>query len=912
MNKIDKLTTDLYGITAEKFSLGRSNIEVVEEMIAAGVKIIQYREKEKKMLYKYEECQRLRELTKEAGVTFIINDDIHLALVIDADGVHIGQEDLPLEEVRKLLGEDKIIGLSTHSPQEAEYAVKRGADYIGVGPIFKTYTKEDGSAFLAGILLGLTLPPAVPWWIPILGGFLTVVVGKHLFGGLGSNIFNPALVARAILLLSYPALMIEWVSPVDGVSAATALQLGSDSFSYTELIIGNIPGSIGETSVIALLIGGAYLYLRDYIDLRIPLSFIAGAAGAAMFFGQDPIFAVFSGGLIFAAIYMATDMVTSPVAKWAKIVYGLTGGFLTIFIRRYTPYPEGITFAILIINGASYFLDNAFEEPHFGEVEYVKKRVAHFSAIIMAAVLILLVGMTLIDDDDPYPGSLTYNHLKEAVPAAESFEIIERDDNDILFAARAEEEIIKDLVYISRNGFEAPIELLLSLEPAGSIDKIQIINESESPTLGARIKDQEFLSQFREFTTAEADQVMAETDMISGATYSSQTVSRGVQAGLRLLIAEKEAGLQDGVYQGQAEGAQGDIVLEITVENGDIVDLEILKEQETEHLAEPAYEELEAQLLREQTADLDVISGATYTSEAYMEAVQKAIDQASPESSTDGDFEAGTYQGSAQGHSGQIELEVVVEAGEITEIEVLSQNETEGLGDDAIEEIAAQIISEQSLEVDSVSGATNSSEGTINAVRNALNSDSESAETDAGSEEDSETDTDSSATWEEEDSEGEEETAAEAESESGLIGLADLNLENGEYRGSAEGHRAPIEVSVLVEANEINEIRIVSQEESPGIGDEAMAELSQNLLAEQSLEVDLVSGATNSSEAFLKAINNALTGERYGSLEEAEDLQTAKEILAAEEDSDTDSSATWEEESTEETDEEAVEGGSNG
>jgi len=779
-------------------------------------------------------------------------------------------------------------------------------------------TFGDGSAFLAGILLGLTLPPVVPWWIPILGGFLTVVVGKHLFGGLGSNIFNPALVARAILLLSYPALMIEWVSPVDGVSAATALQLGSDSFSYTELIIGNVPGSIGETSVIALLIGGAYLYLKDYIDLRIPLSFVAGAAGAAMLFGQDPVFAVFSGGLIFAAIYMATDMVTSPVAKWAKIVYGLTGGFLTIFIRRYTPYPEGITFAILIINGASYFLDNAFEEPHFGEVEYVKKRVAHFSAIIMAAVLILLVGMTLIDDDDPYPGSLTYSHLKEAVPAAENFEIIERDDNDILFAARAEEEIIKDLVYISRNGFEAPIELLLSLEPAGSIDKIQIINESESPTLGARIKDQEFLSQFREFTTAEADQVMAETDMISGATYSSQTVSRGVQAGLRLLIAEQEAGLQDGVYQGQAEGAQGDIVLEITVENGDIVDLEILEEQETEHLAEPAYEELEAQLLREQTADLDVISGATYTSEAYMEAVQKAIDQASPESSTDGDFEAGTYQGSAQGHSGQIELEVVVEAGEITEIEVLSQNETEGLGDDAIEEISAQIIAEQSLEVDSISGATNSSEGTINAVRNALDNGSGSISEDNVTETE-ETDADSSATWDEEDSGGEEETAAEDESEGGLINLANLDLEDGEYRGSAEGHRAPIKVSVLVEANEINEIRIVSQEESPGIGDEAMAELSQSLLAEQSLEVDLVSGATNSSEAFLKAIDNALTGERYGSLEEAEDLQTAQEILAAEEDSesDTDSSATWEEESdseenAEETDEEAAEGGSNG
>ena len=773
-------------------------------------------------------------------------------------------------------------------------------------------TFGDGSAFLAGTLLGLTLPPTVPWWLPILGGFLTVVVGKHLFGGLGSNIFNPALVSRAILLLSYPALMIEWVSPVDGVSAATALQLGSDSFSYTELIIGNIPGSIGETSVIALLIGGVYLYLRDYIDLRIPLSFVVGAAGTALIFGQDPFFAVFSGGLIFAAVYMATDMVTSPVAKWAKVVYGLAGGFLTIFIRRYTPYPEGITFAILIINGASYFLDNAFEEPHFGEVEFVKKRVAHFSAIIMAAVLIFLVGMTLIDDEDPYPGSLTYSHLKETVPAAESFAIAERDNNDILFGASSGDEIIKELVYISRNGFEAPIEILLTLEPEGSVENIKIINESESPTLGAKIKDQDFLDQFKKFTTADADQVMAETDMISGATYSSQTVSRAVQAGLKLLIAEQEAGLQDGVYQGQAEGAQGDIVLEITVENGDIVDVEILEEQETEHLAQPAYEDLEAQLLREQTADLDLISGATYTSEAYIEALQQAVDQASPESSTDGDFEDGTYQGSAQGHSDQIELEVVVEAGEITEIEVLSQNETPGLGDDAIEEITAKIIEEQSLEVDSISGATNSSVGTVNAVRNALDSDSESAE--ASSEEEAESDTDSSATWEEEETEVEEETETEAESD--LISLSEIDLADGEYRGSAEGHRAPIEVSVLVKDNEINELRIVSQEESPGIGDQAMAELSQSLLAEQSLEVDMISGATNSSEGFLKAINNALAAERYGSLDEAEDLQTAREIVEAEAESDetdTDSSATWEEDSgSEETDEEAAEGGSNG
>ncbi len=137
------LNTDIYCLTGEKFSLSRSNIEIVKQMIKASIKLIQYREKEKTMLFKYEECKQIRELTKNAGVCFIINDDIDLALAIGADGVHIGQEDMPIEEVRRLTGDDMIIGLSTHSPHQARMAVKRGADYIGVGPIFKTHTKKD-------------------------------------------------------------------------------------------------------------------------------------------------------------------------------------------------------------------------------------------------------------------------------------------------------------------------------------------------------------------------------------------------------------------------------------------------------------------------------------------------------------------------------------------------------------------------------------------------------------------------------------------------------------------------------------------------------------------------------------------------------------------------------------------------
>ena len=136
------LDTDLYGITAEDFSLGRSNVYVVGQMLEAGVKLIQYREKEKETGDKYKECREIRRLTREAGAAFIINDHPDLALMVEADGVHLGQDDYPIEAVRGLVGEEMIIGISTHAPGQAEEAIRRGADYIGVGPLFSTFTKK--------------------------------------------------------------------------------------------------------------------------------------------------------------------------------------------------------------------------------------------------------------------------------------------------------------------------------------------------------------------------------------------------------------------------------------------------------------------------------------------------------------------------------------------------------------------------------------------------------------------------------------------------------------------------------------------------------------------------------------------------------------------------------------------------
>jgi thiamine-phosphate pyrophosphorylase len=163
--KREMIPAGLYGITAEKFSAGRTNIQVVEKMIEGGIKIIQYREKRPYKSYNtiLKECKQIRALTRAAGVTFIVNDYVDVALLVDADGVHVGQDDLPVGEVKKLLGREKIVGLSTHSPKQAEDAVRAGADYIGVGPIFATKTKDDvcdpvGFAYLDWVVENISLP----------------------------------------------------------------------------------------------------------------------------------------------------------------------------------------------------------------------------------------------------------------------------------------------------------------------------------------------------------------------------------------------------------------------------------------------------------------------------------------------------------------------------------------------------------------------------------------------------------------------------------------------------------------------------------------------------------------------------------------------------------------------------------
>ncbi len=157
------LDTDLYCITAQSYSLGRNNLDVVRQLIDAGIRIIQYREKDKSMKEKYQECVQIRKMTADAGVTFIVNDHIGLAMAVSADGIHVGQDDFPVPEIQRLTQGKMIIGLSTHSPEQARKAVDLNVDYIGVGPIFKTYTKKDvcdpvGFSYLEYVVRNISIP----------------------------------------------------------------------------------------------------------------------------------------------------------------------------------------------------------------------------------------------------------------------------------------------------------------------------------------------------------------------------------------------------------------------------------------------------------------------------------------------------------------------------------------------------------------------------------------------------------------------------------------------------------------------------------------------------------------------------------------------------------------------------------
>ncbi len=284
------------------------------------------------------------------------------------------------------LGEIIVLATSVVSCMLIEYLITRFL-------LKKPSTVGDYSAAVTGILLALNLPYTTPWWVVFIGALFAVGVVKMTFGGLGQNIFNPAIAGRVFLLVSFPAYMTNWQMPqglfgVDAVSGATPLGLineglmsgqtvpeimSANGLSYAQMLFANLGGSVGEISALALLAGFVYLLVRKVIKPHITLSIWATVAVVSLIFWlsapdrfTDPLFNLLSGGMILGSCFMATDYVTSPMSVKGGIVYGIGIGFITLMIRYFGSYPEGMSFAILIMNSTVPLINMWFHQKKYG------------------------------------------------------------------------------------------------------------------------------------------------------------------------------------------------------------------------------------------------------------------------------------------------------------------------------------------------------------------------------------------------------------------------------------------------------------------------------------------------------------------------------------------------------------------
>lgn len=249
----------------------------------------------------------------------------------------------------------------------------------------KPITISDLSAVVTGLLLAMNLPAAAPVWVAIVGSAFAIIFAKQLFGGMGQNFINPALAGRAFLLASYPTEMTSWTSSgnfgVDAVAVATPLaQLKGGVMpdaSFTDVLVGNVGGCLGETCAIALIIGGVYLIAKHVINWKVPVIYIATVFVLTALIGRKglrvPVYEIFAGGLMLGAFFMATDYASSPVTSRGQIIFALGCGLLTTLIRIFGGYPEGVSYSILIMNLTVPLIERLTEPTIFGALPKVKE-----------------------------------------------------------------------------------------------------------------------------------------------------------------------------------------------------------------------------------------------------------------------------------------------------------------------------------------------------------------------------------------------------------------------------------------------------------------------------------------------------------------------------------------------------------
>ncbi|MGI6081926.1 MAG: RnfABCDGE type electron transport complex subunit D [Limnochordia bacterium] len=416
---------------------------------------------------------------------------------------------------------------------------------------------KDLSAAVTGLLLALTMPPASPVWICLLGGFIAVALGKQVFGGLGANPFNPALVARAFLVISFPDLMTRWIAPFDGTATATPLAIassvGQDGWRY---FLGTHAGCLGETSVLALLLGGIYLSARRIIDWRIPTSILGTVVVVSVAFGADPLFQLLTGGLMLGALFMATDWVTTPYSRLGRLCFGIGVGLLTMIIRLWGGYPEGVSFAILFMNALTPLINLVTRpKPQMESVRQVREKPKSSGTLIR-----VLVTMGVVSAVSGIILAVFYGAMSPRIekrrqqemgegfrvmfPDAASFEPVDLEErlpnrvNDPVFLVKDEEGERMGIAYVTTPaGFQGDITLAVGLDGDGErVVAVQVLAHTETAGLGSKITEPGYLQQYVRKRINDNFALGQDVDGIGGATVSAAAVANGLRDSARAVV----------------------------------------------------------------------------------------------------------------------------------------------------------------------------------------------------------------------------------------------------------------------------------------------------------------------------------------------------------------------------------------
>lgn len=390
-------------------------------------------------------------------------------------------------------------------------------------------TIGDLSAIITGMLLAFNVPSTLPIYMMIIGAFSSIIVAKMLFGGLGHNFANPAIVGRIVLLLSFSTAMTKWVRP--GIYISTATPLGGYDATYTELFLGNIGGSLGETSALAILIGFLMLSAFRLITPTVPLVYVGTTALFTLALGLDPIYHVLSGGLLLGAVFMATDYSTSPYTPWGRVVFGIGCGIITVLIRVYGGYPEGVSFAILFMNLLTPWIERWTTPVQFG---YKKPKARWISLYIFIGVVLvsfLGIGIKTIISPSERVRITTDEQIAKAI--GPDFERYSLSNSDIeLGVIEAYTGRVADVVVVETKGFNSTDNLIffITVGKSGNVENIDVLQNNDTPEYGGKVSDKSYLDKFVGVTSDNLENV----EMVSGATVTSTGAKKAVDLAIRM------------------------------------------------------------------------------------------------------------------------------------------------------------------------------------------------------------------------------------------------------------------------------------------------------------------------------------------------------------------------------------------